>query len=430
MEPSNRTGIRYASPLPKRDKRKSRLHLTAILAVFALLAVLILTVSVVASVARRPEDEAPTSSGRTDPSVSSGDLSKEPISSSDPNESGNAVFDTSAASDTDWEESSTALTSEEPSFSSSVSSENSEESSDNPSDGTSFESSDSVSDEASDIPSEEPSETEPEVVTSFYAYTKPIPYKTVYEETDDMDEGETKLKTAGVDGEMKYTVKQIFTDGELTYEDVWSEDIMKKPVDEVILKGTRRNITYDSYLYTKTVEYKTEYKYDTTLPEGKEVVEQEGKNGEVQYTVKQTFVNGKLTDEDIVAEDILTPVQHKIVRKGVGGVVETATGKTVAYSYRVSVRTTCYYGGEDGGHHSATGKDLAYGMIAVDPDVIPLRSKLYIDFGADSYDGYFTAEDIGGGIKGDIIDVYFPTYSDAKAFNAVNRTATVYILSE
>lgn len=47
-------------------------------------------------------------------------------------------------------------------------------------------------------------------------------------------------------------------------------------------------------------------------------------------------------------------------------------------------------------------------VIAVDPDVIPLGSKVYIE----GY-GYAVAEDIGGSIKGNRIDVHVPTKEEA-----------------
>ena len=47
-------------------------------------------------------------------------------------------------------------------------------------------------------------------------------------------------------------------------------------------------------------------------------------------------------------------------------------------------------------------------VIAVDPSVIPLGSEVYVE----GY-GYATAEDIGGGIKGNEIDVFIPVHGDA-----------------
>lgn len=60
---------------------------------------------------------------------------------------------------------------------------------------------------------------------------------------------------------------------------------------------------------------------------------------------------------------------------------------------------------------TATGKKIKKGMIAVDPDIIPLGTRVEIkDMGV------FTAEDSGGKIKGNRIDIYFETKSQAKKF--------------
>ena len=63
--------------------------------------------------------------------------------------------------------------------------------------------------------------------------------------------------------------------------------------------------------------------------------------------------------------------------------------------------------------------------IAVDPDVIPLGTRVYID-GL----GYFTAEDTGSAINGNRIDVYMGSHSEARNFadGAGSCKAEVYII--
>lgn len=60
---------------------------------------------------------------------------------------------------------------------------------------------------------------------------------------------------------------------------------------------------------------------------------------------------------------------------------------------------------------TATGKEVREGIVAVDPDVIPLGTKIEIkDI------GIFTAEDTGGKIKGNRIDIYFDSKEEAEEF--------------
>ena len=48
-----------------------------------------------------------------------------------------------------------------------------------------------------------------------------------------------------------------------------------------------------------------------------------------------------------------------------------------------------------------------YQSIAVDPGVIPLGSRVYIPaYKHDGYGGWFIAQDTGGAISGDHVDVY------------------------
>ena len=61
--------------------------------------------------------------------------------------------------------------------------------------------------------------------------------------------------------------------------------------------------------------------------------------------------------------------------------------------------------------------------IAVDPKVIPYDSTVYIE----GY-GYFIAEDCGGSIKGNRIDIFTNSYS--YAINQGRKVANVWIISK
>lgn len=72
---------------------------------------------------------------------------------------------------------------------------------------------------------------------------------------------------------------------------------------------------------------------------------------------------------------------------------ETVTFEATAYTWT--------------GNRTATGTWPSRGTVAVDPKVIPLGTKLYIE----GY-GEAIAADTGGAIKGNIIDVYLPTEAE------------------
>jgi len=59
-------------------------------------------------------------------------------------------------------------------------------------------------------------------------------------------------------------------------------------------------------------------------------------------------------------------------------------------------------------------------VIAVDPDVIPLGTKVYVE----GY-GYAVAEDIGGAIKGNKIDLHVPTKEEAYSWGVQTVNITI-----
>lgn len=94
-----------------------------------------------------------------------------------------------------------------------------------------------------------------------------------------------------------------------------------------------------------------------------------------------------------------------------GGEAPVAGGRTLnvqAYAYALHGRT-------------ASGRYTEPGIVAVDPRVIPLGSKLYIP----GY-GWGVAADTGGAILGNKIDVWFPSTSQCYQWGVRNVTIQVF----
>jgi 3D (Asp-Asp-Asp) domain-containing protein len=81
------------------------------------------------------------------------------------------------------------------------------------------------------------------------------------------------------------------------------------------------------------------------------------------------------------------------------------------------VSATCY----DLPGATATGMPVGRGVVAVDPSVIPLGTRLYIP----GY-GNGVAADVGGGIQGNVIDLWYPTYAECAAWGRRTVTVTIY----
>lgn len=75
---------------------------------------------------------------------------------------------------------------------------------------------------------------------------------------------------------------------------------------------------------------------------------------------------------------------------------------------------------------TATGNEVTpYVTVAVDPKVIPLGSEVMVDFG-DGEIHYFIAEDTGGGVDGNHIDIAVVSHEEALELGI--KTATVYLI--
>lgn len=192
------------------------------------------------------------------------------------------------------------------------------------------------------------------------------------------------------------------------------------------------HITTEEYTVTKTVPFETKYVDIQTIPKGSINTVTGGKNGSVEYVYKKYYKDGVFYEEKLEKTTVIAEPVHAVVQRGVGGILEAPDGNTYSYSYYVDCVATAY--GRDAGEYVCTGKPVQEGFIAVDPKVIPLRSTVYIIGGW--VDGYTTGdygirycEDIGGGIKGNRIDIFFEGDVDY-IWGYGRRNVRVYVLEE
>lgn len=224
-----------------------------------------------------------------------------------------------------------------------------------------------------------------------------------------------------------------------------------------------------------TVPYPVNYYEDPDLEPDAEIVLVAGQNGLTHVKSEVTYRNGKEVSRVVVQETVkMKPVTQLVIR-GVdrtimeqpadpepteqaapaassgtasgssssgssssggsrydgsaetdGNVIMTSSGESYTYVDVMTCSATAYtcegYVG-----HTYSGTLARVGAIAVDPTVIPLGTKMYVVSNDGQYVyGYCVAEDIGGGIKGNKIDLYFDTYAECWDFGV--RMCTVYIL--
>ena len=90
----------------------------------------------------------------------------------------------------------------------------------------------------------------------------------------------------------------------------------------------------------------------------------------------------------------------------------------LTYTHSDTVRATAYTHTDEGcDAFTATGTVVHWGTVAVDPRYIPYGTRMFIMASDGSYVyGIATAEDCGGDIKGDRMDLYMPTYEQCREF--------------
>jgi len=102
--------------------------------------------------------------------------------------------------------------------------------------------------------------------------------------------------------------------------------------------------------------------------------------------------------------------------------VQTMLSVPNKYSRVLTMEASAYSSQDPGnGNYTATGSRLKKGIVSVDPRLIPLGTRLYVE----GY-GYAVADDVGGAIKGHRIDLAYDSRSEALQFG--RQTVKVYVL--
>ena len=155
---------------------------------------------------------------------------------------------------------------------------------------------------------------------------------------------------------------------------------------------------------------------DNTLQKGQEKVLTEGKEGLVAKEYEVIKENGTEVSRNLVSEKVVQEKRDKVVAVGTKVVQVASRGQsssTPSGGTEMTVESTAYTAYCAGcSGTTATGFNLRSNpnakVIAVDPRVIPLGTKVWVE----GY-GYAVAADTGGAIKGNKIDVFFPEKSQA-----------------
>ena len=226
---------------------------------------------------------------------------------------------------------------------------------------------------------------------------------------------------------------------EITGEDVVSHGLEEKTHDGMVLSIDR--VVTGREVFSSAIPYETEYLEDENIPAGTEAVLTPGQDGELLRTADVTYVNGAQTRRSVVAETTLRSPVTEVVAVGTGepegqegkpvigdGYILLPTGEVLTYTRSDTVEATAYTHTDAGCDRiTATGTTVHWGTVAVDTSRIPYGTRMFIISNDGSYVyGIATAEDCGGDIKGDRMDLYMPTYEQCREFG--RRRCTLYFL--
>lgn len=208
-------------------------------------------------------------------------------------------------------------------------------------------------------------------------------------------------------------------------------------------------VSHTEETVTEPISKGIEYVEDSTLIKGQEKVVDEGCDGTKEIKYKVVYNDGNEVSREVISETVTVEPKNKIIAQGTMTPTPEPQKMTVSetlnntkstvnddggtvngykYSKKITMTATAYStsASENGGYTvSAMGNPLKYGVVAVDPNVIPLGSKVYVTAADGSWTyGVASAEDTGGAIKGNKIDLCYP--SNATAFG--RRSCVVYVL--
>lgn len=181
------------------------------------------------------------------------------------------------------------------------------------------------------------------------------------------------------------------------------------------------------------IPFKTQYVESDKILPGKRQTQEKGENGILREVVKTFEVDGQINHQQVQKSfELKTPKNEVIIQNTkpvskkkvvIANTSQPAASQSIEVSKMnvsrsLNSESTAY---TFTGNKTATGIVPREGIIAVDPKVIALGSKVYVE----GY-GYAIAADTGGDIRGNRIDVFFPTLR--QCINWGRRVVRIYVI--
>ena len=223
--------------------------------------------------------------------------------------------------------------------------------------------------------------------------------------------------------------------------------VVSVPLDTMTYNGMQVRVDRlgeSTERYTVEIPFETAYCDDPTLPEGQQKILVQGKPGQMLCTANVTYANGEELSRDVFEQTVTAEPVDQVIAVGTGeqvgqvndkpifgdGFIVLPTGEVLTYTRTDQFVATAYTHFDEGcDEYTANGAKVKWGVVAVDPKVIPYGTRMFIVTNDGSYVyGLSTAEDCGGAIQNKRLDLYMPTLEQAFQFGI--RNCTVYFLGD
>lgn len=204
--------------------------------------------------------------------------------------------------------------------------------------------------------------------------------------------------------------------------------------DQIVVQ----RVNYDTRVVLEEVPNERVVKPSALLLVGTTKVTQPGKLGAKEVVYTDTYIDGQLTETALDTETLTEAPVDEVVMTGVKESTSPIepwdhlefdeTGRPANYTKVLTSQSATAYSAKPGAG-TASGRKAAVGYVAVNPNIIPYGTKLYVETVDGSYVyGYAIAADTGTALmdgRSDI-DLFFSSYEESCWFG--RRNVNVYIL--
>jgi len=227
---------------------------------------------------------------------------------------------------------------------------------------------------------------------------------------------------------------------------VGSDDLMSHTLYEAPYSDMRiviQRVTYKEVTVTEVIPSEPRVKQSPLLKAGKtlELLSDTARDGEKQLLCRETYIDGVLTSTEVLQETVISEPVQSILLTGANVPASPINGakytdipviNNIPTEYSMLIEDgVCTAYSYKPGVWGASGMYLYQGMVAVDPDKIPLGSLLYITAADGSFVyGWAIAADVcEAAVWGRVsVDCFFETYRESQLFG--RHELNIYVVDQ